>query len=464
MTGTPRSRLFEPLLMISTVTAVLVLLSMVDTRFTVGYFESKKVDLFSEVISKGKLLQAPLPELALNDSIIGKAKSDILLKKKDKSNVVQFGTDTLSGLTQFLVSLDKTKKKKGKTRIAYFGDSMIEGDLISQDLRSLFQKMFGGSGVGYMPVTSIVAGFRQSIRHTFSKNWTEYNMLGSAPADHPIGITGHVFIPAQTGGTDTTVAAGASWVKFTAVNKTCLDRFSKVKLYYGKSDAQNCVSCGNGIRKLDGTSTVNEVVLTNYPVQNINVSFITRDPLNVYGFSIESDTGVLVDNLSFRGNSGMPLTKMSYGVLNGLNQYLDYDLIILQYGVNVVNHKVKDYSFYEKGMNATVQHLRNCFPKSSILIVSAGDKGYRKDGEMGTDPAVPLVVEAQRKVAEANKCAFWNLYEAMGGEKSMAKWVEGDTAYANKDYTHFNFRGASRIGTMLYNKLIGEYGDFKKKS
>ncbi len=58
---------------------------------------------------------------------------------------------------------------------------------------------------------------------------------------------------------------------------------------------------------------------------SIQAYFQCQSPVNIYGFSLESDTGVFVDNLSFRGNSGMPLVKMPYEVLNGLDKYLGYE-------------------------------------------------------------------------------------------------------------------------------------------
>jgi hypothetical protein len=102
------------------------------------------------------------------------------------------------------------------------------------------------------------------------------------------------------------------------------------------------------------------------------------------------------------------------------------------------------------------------FPNTSILIISVGDKGYRKDGVYQTDPSIPLMVNIQRKLAEQTDCAYWSLYDAMGGSGSMVKWVEGDTVLANKDYTHFNFRGAHKVGKLLYTKLMSEYRDFNK--
>ena len=109
-----------------------------------------------------------------------------------------------------------------------------------------------------------------------------------------------------------------------------------------------------------------------------------------------------------------------------------------------------------------VAHLKNAFPNTSILVVSVNDKSYKKDGEYITDPSVPLIVDVEKRVAEKNKVAFWNLYEAMGGYNSMVTWVTADTALANKDYTHPNYKGATKIATMLYNELNKELDEYKK--
>jgi hypothetical protein len=41
-----------------------------------------------------------------------------------------------------------------KVRIAYYGDSMTDGDFIIQDFRANFQNKFGGQGVGFVAITS----------------------------------------------------------------------------------------------------------------------------------------------------------------------------------------------------------------------------------------------------------------------------------------------------------------------
>ena len=49
----------------------------------------------------------------------------------------------------------------------------------------------------------------------------------------------------------------------------------------------------------------------------------------------------------------------------------------------------------------------------------------------------------------------------MGGDGSMVKWVEEEPAKANKDYTHFNHRGAKKIAELLYGQLNKGYEKYK---
>ena len=440
--------------------------SFFEGELNVGSYTLKQPKLLDEITAKGKISKAPSTAKTLSDSLILKIDSLIAQRNIDPENIIEFSNDTTGGMCKFFEALNQTKQKKKKTRIAYFGDSMIEGDLITQDLRKLLQQNFGGSGVGFVPVTSIVAGFRVTINHAFSPNWHIYNLLDPVSEKHTLGISGYVFEPSyfvaniDTGNLNN---INGSWVKYAAVKQPRLNKFDNIKLYYGNSTGNNYICCNKVNAKLEGNDVVNQLTLNQHGSQNISANFICQSPVNIYGFSFESDSGVLVDNFSFRGNSGMPLTKIPHNVLTGLNKYLNYDLVVLHYGVNVVNSKTTDYTFYEKGMTEVVKHFQSCFPNASILVVSTGDKSIRKNGQYITDPSVPIVVAAQRRVAEKTNTAFWNLYESMGGENSMVKWAQGDTIYANKDYTHFNFRGAKRVAEMFYKNISDKYEEYNKK-
>lgn len=456
-----KNRHSQPFIMVITITIILLVLSQFNTEFTIAGYKTKKVAPLADILQSGTLKKVPLTHCVITDSIIAQDSAAFALRQTDSSSIFDFQDDSTSALAYFFQSLNAGKKKKGKTRIAYFGDSMIEGDLISQDLRECMQDYFGGEGVGYVPITSIVSGFRTSVFHSF-EGWTTYNLLENVPSGHSLGIAGYCFVPNTFNVVDTTNTTVGSSVKYTAVKRKHLSRFYQTKLIYGKSEGENYVIINGSRYKLGGTNLVNELTV-NTSAQQINAKFQCKSPIDIYGFSLESDSGVFVDNFSFRGNSGLPIQKIKQAIYSSTNQCMDYDLIILEYGLNAVNPAVTDFSWYERGMNVVIKHIQASFPNTSILLVSVGDKSYRKDGVYQTDPSVPILVEAQKRMAKDNKLAFWSLYDAMGGNGSMVKWVEGDTAFANKDYTHFNFKGAHKVGKMLFSKIISEYNDYNKK-
>jgi hypothetical protein len=73
---------------------------------------------------------------------------------------------------------------------------------------------------------------------------------------------------------------------------------------------------------------------------------------------------------------------------------------------------------------------------------------------------VPLSI-AQKRFALKTQSGFVNLYSLMGGDGSMTKWVEDEPVLANKDYTHFNYRGSRKIADLLSNQLSKSYETYK---
>ncbi len=454
---------YQPFLLILGLSFILTLSSFFNSSFNLAGYQSKKINFLDDIFSFQEIKKVPLPSLIVSGEIVAKDSAELFARKIDTENIVDTKIDSGStALSHFFEALSKTKNKEHKTRIAYFGDSMIEGDLITQDFRSLLQNTFGGSGVGFVPITSIVAGFRTSIQHSFG-NFTTYNLMQDAVKSHPLGISGYSFVPEITN-TESATSTN-SWVKYTATNKKHLNEFENFSIIYGISNDDNYLLVNQSKKQIDGKKDVN---LTSFnfekPVKSIDAKFFCNNALTIFGCSVESTEGIIVDNFSFRGNAGMGISKTNDNILQLTQSQLQYDLIILEYGLNAVSPKVTDFSWYEKGMDNTIKKIKRCFPNTSILLISVGDKAYKKESNYETDPSVPILVASQKHLAEKNKIAFWSLYDAIGGEGTMVKWVECDTPLANKDYTHFNFRGAHKVGTLLYNKLMSEFKDYKKEN
>ena len=140
-----------------------------------------------------------------------------------------------------------------------------------------------------------------------------------------------------------------------------------------------------------------------------------------------------------------------------------YDLIILHFGLNVASEKQKDYSAYVKQLGKVVEHLKAAYPHASILIVSMGDRDARgADGQMHTMGGVKEMVSYERKMASDHRVAFWNLYEAMGGDGSLARMTA--KKQANLDYTHINFAGGRYLAGLLFDVLMNGKTNYDQRT
>jgi len=353
-------------------------------------------------------------------------------------------------LNNFFNALKKADKQQ--VRVAHYGDSTLEGDLISSDLRDLFQKKFGGTGVGIVPITSHDTRFRETTDLSFSDDWETASVYTRNKQRLPVGISGHVF-----------VNGNGSWVEMKTNNRyKTVRKFNTVKLFYshaktgakvkysinGKPTVTKTLKKGNDLHVLE----------INCPnSKSVKFIFPGAKSAYYYGVSLESNTGVYIDNFALRGNSGVDLKKISSESLSAFYKKLNYKLVILEFGLNILSGRKTNFSRYERDMVKVIKKMKTAMPNASFILVSVHDKCIKKGSKFITDPAVPKLVQAQKNIAKKTKIAFWNLYEAMGGKNSMVKWVNSNPPKAFKDYTHFNDIGAKQEAKLIFNDLMEKY-------
>src|ERR1035437_1714789 len=395
----------RPFIIILLTVAILLFLTWAKSNFSVAGFSFKQVNILSEVTKKAKLSISPkaIPKeqikLTKKEQKLAKAgklnKDSLMLVLQKDERISDFRTDSLDILGRFFSRLEQVEQGGNRVRIGWLGDSMIEGDFITQTVRSTLQNQFGGKGVGFVTLLSPVAAYRQTIGQIASSNWQTYTVLKPQKGIFP-GISGQVNIPINS--TDTP----SPWVSFspgTADNKSS---FQTLKLYYGRSRKNSLTYFLDGKQftdSLKGRSLVNELTLNTQPGLHKLKTVFKGDSLTVFGISDESDNGVLLDNLSLRGNSGTPLQAIPEKMLRGVNKYLKYDLTVLQYGTNVVTGADTNMVWYERGMINVINRLKRNFPQADILLISVGDKSYKENMQFVTQPNVPVLVERQRKIA-----------------------------------------------------------------
>jgi len=96
------------------------------------------------------------------------------------------------------------------------------------------------------------------------------------------------------------------------------------------------------------------------------------------------------------------------------------------------------------------------------VVVGVGDVGKLTDGKAEAFTHIFKIKEAQKAASFKAGFAFFDLFEAMGGQGSMIKWANGDPKLAMSDYTHFNKPGGKKVADWLYKAIMSEYAENSK--
>jgi lysophospholipase L1-like esterase len=391
---------------------------------------------------------------------------------KSKLEPIQFPDTTLSALAGFFNALSTETVSKKQVRIMHYGDSQIEGDRITSFLRTRLQAHFGGGGIGLLsavPHSYQPGGVSQSI----SSNW-EQMMLSDfkkGPLEHRFGILGGYsrFISSKKSGSG---GFSEAWIRFERRGSSQLNsrNFTQCKVFYGYGGEPFMASIAYGGKTQDAEMMPAEpqlnflswkVPLTETTIQ---VDFKGDDSPLIFGVSLETVAGIVVDNIPIRGSSGTDFTRADENSLRAVLQTLNPKLIILQFGVNVAPNIVSSYTYYENQIYQQIAALKRAKPDVAVIIIGISDMSRREGNKFVSYPNIEKIREAQRNAAFRGGAAFWDCYKAMGGENSMPAWVYATPALASKDFVHFTLRGSNLIGEMFYASLMESYNKFQEKS
>lgn len=429
---------------------ILVLIALVGLSYlppiTIDGYTLRQVDLLSD-IRKTVPEEEEVDSFFLPPPVVKPAFVDTC--KAGMTCIEDYSDSTLRGMTPFYEAINRMDTLGRPVRIAFFGDSFIEADIFTADLREMLQQKFGGCGVGLVNITSNVNGFRPTVKHSY-RGWKTHAVTDSLYFERKKqGINGHYFIPSP-----------GAYVELTGQTKYAsrLDTCEQSTIYFyntGNLSLNAQVNKKHNFDKTFGPSDKLQKMSVKGRIGKVRWTVNQADQALFFGATMDGLQGMVVDNLSLRGSSGLSLRYIPEKALKDFNEQRPYDLIVLQYGLNIATPRGSNYDSYYKGMIQTIDHLKECFPQAGILLLSVGDRDYKSDtGQMRTMLGVKNLIRYQQNLAAETNIAFWNMFEAMGGEGSMAKLVQAKPAMANYDYTHINFKGGDYLAELLYETMI----------
>jgi len=429
-------------------------------------------------------------------------------------NPLQEGRAALDNFFDALYALEHPSKgTKGPVtvRISHYGDSQIEGDRITQFIRQGFQQRFGGNGLGLVPLYEPCS--HHGVERYISGNWLKYNVFQAKLPHGYYGASGMAFRftgaskkgasafqhDHQGGGDEDELppivdenpsgnkppkglAPDLNATKQDTINTDFGGKYSasvQFNLYNPQYDYVS-LAWGGAAKpcilriKADKTTVTDTLqpgipfALTRLPVpansKSISLEFSGPSSPNVYGLAFDGKTGVQVDNCAIRGHSGDGLKLINYHYLKEQIDTLNTKLIIVQFGGNQIPYVTPNMLKYiEDDFYYTLLKLKQAAPNASILVISVADMAAKVGDGVASYGIIPKIRDAQRNAATRAHCAFWDLYETMGGKGSIIEWVNQKPALASADFAHFSYAGQQLVGTLVFKAIMNEYDLFVKK-
>ena len=439
--------------------------------------------LFGEKKPEKKDISAILALSKEEEKIVESNETDSLkineietVEKKDSTvlnTTIQYKNGEKSSLNNFFYALNNIHKETKNIRILHYGDSQIEGDRFSAYLRLKLQHLFGGEGPGlisFMPVAPSV-----SNKISWSDSWDRYQVFSGKDkrVKHSnFGALAHLTRFVDYSKVTDTSSIKSAWVKIVTSKNggPQIADYKKIKLFYGGARYKTAVELyENGA--LNNTDSL--VAGGNFNIKEFNLNqpallhefkFRGKDSPDFYGVSLEGEKGVMVDNFGLRGSSGTFFNQINTAQLKVFYDYLNTKLIILQFGGNSIpaiksKEQADNFGTYLKYQILTIKKLA---PQASILVIGPADMSVKEGENYVTHPQLENTRDAIKKAAFDTDCAFFDMYDCMGGKNSMVTWVE--EGIAAKDYVHFSSEGARKIAVLLYSSLMNDYRAYTKKN
>ena len=361
---------------------------------------------------------------------------------------VQGDSDVLRAFRQGLEEVDRRT-----VRVVHYGDSQIEEDRMTQTLRRHLQALYGGGGVGMLPLhqtiptrtikqTLTINGIRQTSQQGPRRHLV-YGPKAQRREDGVYGAMGQVAIIGDTAlqRQDSAVLH----VEPMGKKPHSETYFNRLRLW-AKGDFRCYV---NGQPIIDSSTTIFPLADSTTSCDLALVGFG-----EIYAVSLETEKGVIVDNVPMRGCTGTIFTDIDSTQLATFYRETNTRLIIMQFGGNAIpfNEQPSTIAGTVQSLRKQVRYLRQCAPEASILFVGPGDMLTLIDGEATTYPLLPYMDRLLRKMAAEEHIAYFSLYEMMGGKESMLRWQKN--GWAGSDGVHFTRRGAEIAGEKLSEYIL----------
>ncbi len=407
-------------------------------------------------------------------------------------------TDDSGALDSFYAALHQLElpPAPGPARVVtilHYGDSPTTADLITGDVRALLQARFGDAGHGALLIGKPWAWYGHRDTDISDHGW-DITPATHSNREDAYGLGGARFEGGAEAGSHITLkGAGQTAVEVSYLASTgggsvqvladgvAVDSFSTAPVAIKEAQPMMTEQAAAVANSTTGTTPNSgpPVVSVQSPADKqpgwhtvalpATAKSIDLKPSGAVTLFDESFTtgrrGVLYDSLGLNGAFTSVLSSAMNPAIWGTElKHTNPALIVINYGTNESGFGPYVDKAYEATLRTTITRIRAALPNVAILIMSPMDRGKRSGvDEIETYDTIPRIVAIQQRVAAEQKCAFFDTFEAMGGDGTMSRWYTGHPRLVAGDLIHPTPQGAAMVGGLFVKDLLLGYDRWMKR-
>lgn len=380
--------------------------------------------------------------------------------------------DSGGALDRFYASLAKLDEHaaNGSATVVHFGDSPTTADLITGDVRQQLQQRFGDAGPGFHLIAKPWAWYQHRDIDETDSGWKFTTAVGLM-REGQFGVGGVGF----DGGP-----------RATARYKFARTAPDTMELIWKRQPG------GGSVAVLADDAEIATVDTTTSDIEPATDSAVTKAPseppqfrafslpagtrsvalrvthgtVHLYGVIFErQQPGLTYDSIGLNGAS---ITVLSRAIAKDMMKrsfvHLHPDLIVINYGTNEAGFAAFIDKQYEGELRTAIARVHEAAPSASIMLMSPMDRGERGAGNaVNTMATIPKIVAIQQRVAVDTGCAFFNTFQAMGGDGTMQRWYESKPRLVGGDLIHPTPQGAKIVATAFVEQIEAGYLRYKSR-
>lgn len=349
--------------------------------------------------------------------------------------------------------------------IIHIGDSHIQGDYFSGEIRMQLQSVFGNAGRGILFPYALAKSFGpRGVSVKPLGVWTGYKTL-TGNLTEPLGVSGYG-ASTQTVGSSIQVSLSEKFKEENALGQFSIPEFQKVNIWHSADNASFVTQLnpefqwtgsqfypsGWGVSSYlapEAQSTFTLSLAANSPTQN---------HFGFYGFEIipMQQRGVVYHHCGVVGAQFTHLINKAPYTVEQI-AHIKPDILIFSFGTNEAYNGKLDSQVYTPAVMKFLSDIAVASPTTAIIITTAPDTRSRNR----IPPQQKNVNNQLRKIAKNQKATVYDLNEAMGGWGSLHVWYNNKLTLTDK--LHFNAAGYALQGQLFTLSLLQAYNKANSK-